>query len=137
MKQFNKMKTTTIFLATIVAVFGGLFFLKGNTETAISPTFGGFEDSHNGTTTDSTYANSIRMIKTSSGLLHTIAVGGTSATVVELRDATSTTDIASTTLHRFAASPSTGTYLLDIKFSRGLGIVTVGSFTGNYTISYK
>lgn len=137
MKQFNKMKTTTIFLATVIAIFGGLFFLKGNTEPVVTPTFGGFQDSYKATTTDSTYANSIRMVKTSSGVLHSVVVGLTSATVVELRDATSTTDIASTTLVTFGASPATGTYLLDVAFSRGLGVVTTGSFTGKYTITSK
>jgi len=138
MKQFNKMKQIIITISIVVAVLIALFVITNrNQEPVVTQTLGGFESSYSATTTDSTYANSRRMIKTSSGVLHTVVVGLTSATAVELRDATSTTDIASTTLVKFGASPATGTYLLDVAFSRGLSVVTTGSFTGNYTITSK
>jgi cellobiose-specific phosphotransferase system component IIC len=130
------MNKTLIVISIIVAVLIGAYLVSNKSNKSI--TLGGLSDSSfTGTTTNSTYANSIRMIKTTPGLLHNVVVGGTSATIVEFRDATSTTDIASTSIHVFAASPSTNTYTFDRAFSRGLGVIFTGSFTGNYTVNYK
>lgn len=89
------------------------------------------------TSTDSTYANSRRQIKSSSGVLGSVVVLGTSATVVEIKNATSTTDIASTTIAIMTASPATGTYVFDAAFDRGLVVNFLGSFTGSYAITYR
>ena len=126
-----------IIISIIVAVLIGSLVMSTNKKSNPIVVRGLSDNSFLGTTTNSTYASSIRMIKTTSGLLHTVVVGGTSATVVEFRDATSTTDVASTSIPVFAASPSTNTYTFDRAFSRGLSAVFTGSFTGNYTINYK
>lgn len=94
------------------------------------------------TTTNSTYANSQRSLKGGTttlvgGTLGSIIVTTTSATVVEIMDATSTTDLGSTTLAKFGASPATGTYTFDSSFSRGLRVNFPGSFNGNYTITWR
>lgn len=126
-----KQKIITILLA-IVAILGGVNY-------AVSPKLGSISDggAYNSTTTPTIGAN-VRMIKTGQGILGSVVIGVTSATTFELRNATSTTDIASTTIVSIAASPAIGsTMTVDASFDRGLGIVFPDSFTGRYTITYK
>lgn len=129
----------SILIGITLITVGVLYSSKGSTSTS----FGGVTgDVRTATTTDSTYANSRRAIKSVSGeatpgVLGNVVVTTTSATVVEIKDALSTTDSASTTLARFGASPATGTYIFDASFSRGLYVNFLGSFTGNYTITYQ
>lgn len=122
-------------IVSIIVIFS-LIHINGVKENSV---LGSIQDgmAYTSTSTDSTYANSIRMFKTSGGTLGSVIVGGTSATIVELRDATSTTDSASTTIATFAASPATGTYTFDSAFTRGLSVVFTGSFTGKYMITWR
>lgn len=113
----------------------GVYFSNQTPSTSLGSIVAG--QAYSATSTNSTYANSIRQIKSQSGTLGSIIVTGTSATVVELRNATSTTDISSTTIATFAASPATGTYTFDSSFSRGLAVVFTGSFVGQYVITYR
>lgn len=124
-------------LALIVGIY--LYGVNNRNESVALGGLG--NDIYLSTTTDSTYANSSRSIKTvanafAPGVLGTVVVTTTSATAVEIMDATSTTDVASTSLAKFGASPATGSYIFDTAFSRGLRVNFLGSFTGNYTITY-
>ena len=73
------------------------------------------------------------------GTLGSIIIGTTDATIVELRDATSTTDIASTSIAVIAASPAIGsTMTFDYAIKRGLSVITTSSFAnGKYTITFR
>jgi len=107
--------------------------------TVVAPTLGGVPQgqAYQATTTTSSYANTKAIVKTQSGVLGSVIITGTSATVVELRNATSSTDVASTTIATIAASAGTGTYVFDSSFDRGLVVNFIGSFAGNYTITYR
>lgn len=66
-----------------------------------------------------------------------IIVASSSATTLTLWNATSTTDIASTTITVLKAGIGEGTYTYDITCSRGLVVDTPVGFNGSYTITYR
>jgi hypothetical protein len=100
---------------------------------------GSIQDGHayTASTTNSAYANTKVVMKLGSGTLGSVIITGTSATVVELRNATSSTDVGSTSIATFAASAGTGTYTFDSAFDRGLVVNSIGSFAGQYTYTYR
>lgn len=121
----------------VVIVWFGVSVFSEKTVPQAQPVLGGYDMAYNSTTTPS-ISGAMLMVKTGQGLLHTVVIGVTSATTFELRNATSTTDVASTTLLSMAASPVIGSdMILDVAFDRGLAIVFPASFTGRYTITYK
>lgn len=128
----------------ILVIFFAIFFGMGGGVKPVAIGSVGDNYAYNSTTTDSSYAASNRKIKGAvngsvpiGGVLGSVIVAGTSATLVEIMDATSTTDLASTTLARFPASPANGTYTFDSAFTRGLMVNFIGSYTGSYTITYR
>lgn len=90
-------------------------------------------------TTTGSFANaSSTMIQLGSGTLGSIVIGVTSGTTFRLMDATSTSDVSSTTLASVAASPAIGsTMTFDSQFYRGLFIEFPASFVGRYTVTYR
>lgn len=130
MKQFN---LKNIVIGLLVGILGLLGVTVGGQK------FGSVSDgeAYTATTTNSVYADKKVPVKLGNGVLGSVIVTGTSATVVELRNATSSTDVASTTIATFAASPSTNTYTFDSSFDRGLVVNFIGSFVGQYTITYR
>ena len=123
-------------LIGVIAILYGLVYVNNMNDPR---SYGSIQDgqAYTSSSTDSTYAASKRQFKSGGGVLGSVIVTGTSATVVEIKNATSTTDIASTTLAIFAASPSTNTYTFDAAFDRGLVVNFLGSFAGKYTITYR
>lgn len=122
----------------IVGVLLGLVALLGGGYSAVTLGNADVAAYSNATTTGSFSAATIVMLKTGQGVLGNIVIGTTSATTFELRDATSTTDIASTTLLSLAASPAIGSSMSpQVVFTRGLSIVFPPSFVGRYTVSYE
>lgn len=69
--------------------------------------------------------------------LGSVVIASTSVTTLTLWDATSTTDIASTTIVTFKENVVEGTYVYDIVCFRGLIVETPSSFDGIYTITYR
>lgn len=93
------------------------------------------------TTTVSTSAGTMWQAKSTSGnpycALGAITVSSSSATTLTLWDATSTTDVSSTTIATLKAGISEGTYTYDIYCKRGLVISTPTGFNGNYTVTWR
>lgn len=69
--------------------------------------------------------------------LGSIVVASTSETLFRIWDATSTTDVASTTLLTMDNSPAAGTYTFDLTCKRGIVVDTPASFTGVYVVTYR
>ncbi len=115
----------------ILALFGAVPYVSN---------IGSVQDGHayNATTTGSFAAATSTMIKFGPGTLGSVVIGVTSATVFSLRDATSSSDVGSTTLMSLSASPVIGsTMTFDVAFSRGLFIEFPASHVGRYTITYR
>lgn len=69
---------------------------------------------------------------TGRGIVHTVLVGTTAATALQLCDATSAATSGTTVILK--ASVAEGTYVLDAVFAKGLNVTS--SLAGSYTITY-
>lgn len=76
-------------------------------------------------------------LKYGQGDLGSVVVASTSATVLRIWNATSSTDVASTSPVHFVASPANGTYQFDATFDRGIIVERVAGFNGAYTITWR
>lgn len=72
------------------------------------------------------------LIKTGSGVLHTIVVNSTAAQTIIIYDSLTA---AAPIIATLKASVAEGTYIFDVAFSAGLTIVTGG--TSDLTATYK
>lgn len=77
------------------------------------------------------------IVGTGSNILGSIIVASSSATRIDIWNATSTTDVASTSLAHIVASPANGTYTFDSIAPRGLIVDMPTGFNGAYYITYR
>jgi hypothetical protein len=112
-------KYLSIFTAVAVAVLISL-----NLGGATNRPLGSVAQSNDyyGTTTDATWNSAPNHFFPSctQALASVIVIGATAGSAFELRDATSTTDSASTSIQSFPSSMLGGTYTFDTKIYRGL-----------------
>lgn len=78
-----------------------------------------------------------QVIKTFAGTLGSVVITGAVAGTIRLYDATSTTDVSSTTLAIFPSSTAAGTYTFDVGFSRGLIVGTTVGLAPTTTITWR
>ena len=130
-----------VFLIGVVAIVvfaAGLYFFTGE-EPKIRGVGQGSE--YNSTTTRSTSAGTHWQAKVASlggcSLASVVIASSTNSTGFQLRDATSTTDVASTTIVQFKPSTVEGTYTFDLVCTRGLVVVTPTGFQGEYVITWR
>ena len=69
--------------------------------------------------------------------LGSIIVASSSATTFKVWNATSTTDVASTSVFAMKAAIGEGTYTFDTELTRGLIIEKPTGFNGEYVITYR
>lgn len=79
----------------------------------------------------------IKQIKTGQTILGSVVIASSSATSLKLKNAASTTDIASTTIATIVAAADEGTFIFDLSASRGLIIESSSGFNGNFVITYQ
>lgn len=128
----------TLFAFVLIVIAG--ISLIGKREVSTLGSIDNNSGAYLSTTTDSGWAGTPRFVASSTAIqmIGSVVIGTTHASIVEIKDATSTTDIASTTIAIIAASPAIGSTLtLDVRVLRGLMVNTVPGFTGRYTITYK
>lgn len=136
------MSTKGKFLLAIISVFIvlGALIVIGH-KTPGRPTEGSavLGNDYIATSSASIWAGIPHVIATSTNIqsLGSVIVTTTDASVVQIMDATSSTDVSSTTIAQFQASPALNTYTFDVRILRGLIINTVGGFAGRYTITYR
>lgn len=127
-----------IVVGVITVIIGAIIAFMFSTMS--TDKFGSVQDgnAYNATTTGSFAAATSTMLKLGQGTLGSVVIGVTSGTVFSLRDASSISDAASTTLMSLAASPVIGsTMTFDVAFSRGLFIEFPASHVGRYTVTYR
>lgn len=135
------MKTYKVIgIASLIVVFGVLGVLWQKPWNAIGSVTAGNE--YNATSTvGMSDLNSGHFITTGSQtILGSVVVASSSPTgILRIKDATSTTDIASTTVTTFATSTVAGTYTFDVALKRGL--VLEGSsnstFNGDFVVTWR
>ncbi len=76
-------------------------------------------------------------IQSGESVLGSVVVSSTTNATFKIWNATSTTDIASTTALTFSASPANGTYTYDVSLTRGLILEFPSGFLGSYTITFR
>ena len=116
------------FLLGIVALLGGGAYLGSSID--------GQANAY-ATTTIAAFANNPRMLKVGNCTLGAVVISSTTNAIFTIKNATSTTDIASTTVASFAASAANGTYLYDAELPRGCAVEAPVGFVGSYTITWK
>lgn len=99
-------------------------------------------DAFTATTTSSGQAGLNLMVKTTYETspyceLGSVIIASTSAQAITIKNATSTTDTASTTLAYFPANTAAGTYTFEAACTRGLAVQPVAGFNGFYIITYR
>lgn len=126
-----------------VAVATSLTAVVLATNNPVSNTLGSVVQGgeYQATTTSTMGTNKHQLIQSaynsSSVTLGSIVVASTSATTIKVWNATSTTDIASTTLGTLKASVAEGTYTFDLILTRGLILEIPTGFNGNYIITHR
>ena len=140
-----KLKIITL-LGIITAVFCGAFFSLQTNTVSGSVVQGG---EYKATTTSTMGASKhqvIGLINTSPAIaqssttlqtLGSVIVASSSAASMTIWNATSTTDVSSTTIAVFKASVGEGTYTFDVALTRGLIIALPAGSNGAYTITYR
>lgn len=119
-------KKIIAFLGVLIVLFGG------------SATLGSVNQSNEyHATTTSAIADGHWVLQTGQSVLGSVVVASSSATTFKVWNATSTTDIASSSPVQFGASPADGTYTFDIVMSRGVVIELPANFDGSYTVTYR
>jgi hypothetical protein len=118
------------FLVALIVLLGGSYGVNK---------LGSVNDgqAYNATSTTSAISGTHQVLKSSGGVLGSVTIASTSAFTLEIWNATSTTDSASTSIAKFKASPVEGTYMFDASLPRGIIIAPATSFNGNYTITWK
>ena len=122
-------------LVAIIAALGGGYY--------VSNPVGSIQDgqAYNATTTynlgGAPTFGVAQVLKTSGGTFGSVVITGAVAGAMKFYDATSTTDVASTTIATFPASAAAGTYTLDSAFNRGLIMGTVTGLTPTTTITWR
>lgn len=118
----------------LLAVFGAFLFGSQQASGSVSVT-----DEYFATSTTATVAG--KHLKTTGGTglcaLGSVVVASSSATTFTLWNATSTTDISSTTIATFVADLPEGTYTLDVNCNRGLVLDTPVGFNGYFVTTYR
>ena len=82
----------------------------------------------------------LRQLRTDApAVLGSVVVASSSATTITLRNATSSTDSASTTVLTMPADATVGTYTFDVGdlFPRGMALEVPSGFNGEYIITWR
>jgi len=88
--------------------------------------------------TNTTFASTkTKQIKTGQTILGSVVIASSSAATLKLKNAASTTDIASTTIATIVAAADEGTYTFDVAVNRGLIIESSSGFNGDFVITYQ
>lgn len=134
------MKLSNYIIGIAMGLFIAVIVLLGvQSKTSYGSVTSGSE--YYGTTTvGMSDLNSGHFVTTGVTTLGSVVVASSSPTgILRIKDATSTTDIASTTVTIFATSTTAGTYTFDIALKRGLVIEgsSNSTFNGDFVITWK
>ncbi len=125
----------------ILSIIVGLFALFGvYTATPLGNV--NYNEAMMSTTTSSAWAGIKNQIKSSSGIIGSVLISSTTpassiGAVLILKNATSTTDVSSTTIGIVGYTTTPLNLPVNVSFTRGLIVEAGAGFNGVYTITYK
>jgi len=134
------MKTNIYLLLAIGVIIGAVFGFEYivNTDKALAGVQVGSE--YNYATTTSTQSGH-KLVKsttnTSVCTLGSVVIASSSASQFTIWNATSTTDVASSTITTFEANAAEGTYAFDVACTRGIVVAPATGFNGNVVTTYR
>ena len=119
----------------LAAMFGLGFYFSSDTP---EPLAGADSPYSYGNASSTTFTDSkIYQLKTGQTILGSVTIASSSVVSFKLKNATSSTDISSTTITVFPAAADEATYNFDTAISRGLIIESSSGFNGDIVIMYK
>lgn len=123
-------------LVVILFISFGLFQVGDKTQTSLSGVTVGNE--YHSTTTSSTWTVG-RMVESCTNSLGSVIITkATAGSNLELRDATSTTDIASTSIVTISSTATSGAYPFDVALLRnGLAVLVTSGNVSSTTITCR
>jgi hypothetical protein len=129
-------KNVTIIVLAAALVVGYLSIDRAET---VDPIRGVSQaDGYFATTTSSAFSNSKKRLCGGQSILGTLVIHTATAANLHFRDATSTTDVSSTTIAEIPASMGVGDYVYDVQTLRGLFVESdVGAWGTGATITCK
>jgi len=128
----------TVGILLYVGLIGAILFIKTGTVNSFGSVQRANEYQATTTTALGFAGRQVTLISNTQGAFGSVIVASSSpAGTISFKDATSTTDVASTTLASFPITPTAGTYTFDAVVLRGLIVETQTGFAGNYTITYR
>lgn len=131
----NTTRYTTLAFG-VFFVLCALLFLMGRADPALGSVQDGSEYTY-GTTTAAGLKNFKSTTNTSSCVLGSVVIASSSATSFTVKNATSTTDVGSTTIATFEANAAEGTYTFDAACSRGVSVDAPAGFNGYVITTYR
>lgn len=129
-------KIITIISGVLIALVVFVGF-GGQNKAPVSLGSIGSGEGYYSTTTGNWAVGSSTQLRVGQGIFGSIIISSTTVGTIIVRDATTTLDLSSSTLARFIASPTVGTYVFDSVFTKGLILDLSGNFQGAYTITFK
>lgn len=138
------LKTTKLGLGIVIgAIFATILilfaFLDSRSQNASASIIEG--QGYYASSTDATFtvAPGFKVLRIGGGIFGSLVVSTTGSGVINIYDATTTTNgsIYGTTTIAHLTTTAVGTYTYDVTFNRGLLVETVGSNTGSTTITWK
>lgn len=129
-----------VLLVAIGLFVGGALVYVGVTagRTVVNTLGMAYGDENTATTTvDMTAGTEQPITYNRQTVLSKIVVASSSAGTLIVKNATSTTDVSSTTVTTLKASIGEGTYEFDAVLPRGLIVLPSATFDGDYVILYK
>jgi len=136
----NKISLGTIIIVLVIVISAvSIFTYRAfKNEYPVEPDLGGNSIYSYAIASSTTFASTkVSQVKTGQTILGYVTIASSSAASFQLKNATSTTDIASTTIVSFPAAADEMTYSFDLAASRGLIIESSSGFNGQVVITYK
>ena len=131
------MKQNVIIVASVVllVIVGFLLFSR---DEVIAPLSGvAVSSEYQATTTNSAVAGFEDSLCVGPCTLGSIIVASSSGTTFKIMNATSTTDVSSSTAVTLVASISAGTYTFDVMYARGVAVDVPEGFNGQYIVTWR
>ncbi len=119
----------------VIIVIAAVFLFTNKAEVKLGSIQEG--QAYYSTTTGTFAVATSSYIRIGPGMFGSVIVASTTNVAFRVMDATSTLDIASTTLAKFPAGVAAGTYTFDSVFTRGLFLELQTGFAGADTVTYK
>ena len=124
--------------AVVVLILGVIFVTSGGAKSVGSI---GTSEGYYSTTTTTSFASTQKVLTTANAIFGSVVVASTTGVIptatLLIKNATSTSDVSSTTLASFSGQPVAGTYTFDMVAPRGIIIETGAGFNGSYVLTWK